>query len=186
VTPCWTLIAGIAQAVATTLGGVLWPTRLTMRKHVRRRRGQPGQAMAELALVAPMLLLLVVVGLDFGRAFLVHNALTNSVREGARYGITHPSDATGMRSRVQAELSGATVSVANSEIHVLWAPASPAGSGCGGVTETEALATYQANKACYPYAKVRIDYTYVPMTPLAGQFMGGGANLHAAVTMGIE
>jgi Flp pilus assembly protein TadG len=145
-----------------------------------------GQAIVELSLVAPLLLLLVVVGVDIGRAFLVHNALTNSVREGARYGITHPSDPTGMRARVQAELSGATVSVADSEIHVMWVPANPVGSGCAAVTETELLASYQANKACYPYMKVKIDYSYVPMTPMAGTFMNAGVNLHAAVSMAIE
>ena len=142
--------------------------------------------MVEFALVAPLLLLLVVGGVDFSRAFLVHNALTNSVREGARYGITRPTDPPGMRALAKAELTSSTVTIADSDIHVLWAPANPPGSGCSLVLETETLATYQANKACYPFVKVKIDYTYVPMTPLAGQFMGGGVNLHAAVTMGIE
>src|ERR1700682_98490 len=162
------------------------PFSWAMRKFLRNGSGERGQSMVEFALVAPLLLLLVVGGLDFSRAFLVHNALTNSVREGARYGITHPNDPTTMTARAKAELTGATVSIADSDIHVIWAPASPPGSGCGAVIETEILATYQANKACYPFVKMRIDYTYVPMTPLAGQVMGGGANLHAAVTMGIE
>src|ERR1700682_3277359 len=131
------------------------PFSWAMRKFLRNGSGERGQSMVEFALVAPLLLLLVVGGVDFSRAFLVHNALTNSVREGARYGITRPPDPPGMRALAKAELTSSTVTIADSDIHVLWAPANPPGSGCSLVLETETLATYQANKACYPFVKVK-------------------------------
>jgi Flp pilus assembly protein TadG len=48
-----------------------------------------GQALVEFALVFPLILLIVVVFIDLGRIVYFHSALTNAVREGARYGIVH-------------------------------------------------------------------------------------------------
>ncbi len=47
---------------------------------------EEGQSLLEMALTLPILLLLVVAVVDFGRAFDAMIVLTNAVREGARYG----------------------------------------------------------------------------------------------------
>jgi Flp pilus assembly protein TadG len=47
-------------------------------------RGRRGQALVELALVLPVILLLVVGMLEFSRAWNLHQALTDATREGAR------------------------------------------------------------------------------------------------------
>jgi Flp pilus assembly protein TadG len=53
--------------------------------HVRRGvRGNGGQALVELALAIPIILLLVVGMLEFARAWNLHQALTDATREGAR------------------------------------------------------------------------------------------------------
>jgi TadE-like protein len=52
-----------------------WPGRLLSRS---------GQALVELALVLPIILLLVVGMLEFARAWNLHQAMTDAVREGAR------------------------------------------------------------------------------------------------------
>ena len=48
------------------------------------RRNRKGQALVEMALVLPILLLLVVGMLEFARAWNLHQVMTDAVREGAR------------------------------------------------------------------------------------------------------
>lgn len=50
-----------------------------------RRDRQHGLAAVEAAIVLPLLLLLFLAAAELGRAFLHHNTLTKSVRDGARY-----------------------------------------------------------------------------------------------------
>ncbi len=55
-------------------------------KERTRAHHEEGQGLLEMALTLPILLLLVVAVVDFGRAFDALIVLTNAVREGARYG----------------------------------------------------------------------------------------------------
>jgi Flp pilus assembly protein TadG len=50
----------------------------------RSVRGRRGQALVELALILPVILLLVVGMLEFARAWNLHDALTDATREAAR------------------------------------------------------------------------------------------------------
>src|SRR5579864_8817480 len=56
-------------------------------RHGDRRMGQRSQAMAEFALVAPLLLLLLFGIVDFGRVIYVYVTLNQAVNEGARSAI---------------------------------------------------------------------------------------------------
>ena len=58
-------------------------------KRIKRR--ERGQSLVETAVVLPILLLLVVAIVDFGRAFDAYIILTNAAREGARFGAIKPS-----------------------------------------------------------------------------------------------
>ncbi len=49
-----------------------------------------GQAMVEMALLLPLLVLLAIGMVDLGRAFYYKEAITNVAREGARYGASDP------------------------------------------------------------------------------------------------
>jgi len=57
-----------------------------MVEHPRHRAaaGQRGTALIEFALVLPMLVVLTFLVVDFGRAFMVKNMVTQAAREGAR------------------------------------------------------------------------------------------------------
>ena len=55
----------------------------------RMRKSEAGQAMVEMALVLPILLILVGGIIDFGWLFYNQLALTNAAREGARYAAIH-------------------------------------------------------------------------------------------------
>lgn len=75
-------------------GGTPQPTNQTLRQQLRRRgalRSVKGQALVEFALIVPLLLLLILIIIDFGRAFYIQTALQNGAREGARFGTIHPT-----------------------------------------------------------------------------------------------
>jgi Flp pilus assembly protein TadG len=58
-------------------------------------RSERGQSTVELALAFPVLLLILMGVLDFGRAFFSYVSITNAAREGAQYGTWYPTDANG-------------------------------------------------------------------------------------------
>lgn len=55
------------------------------------RQREKGQSVAELAVLMPLLLMILLGCLDLGRAFGVWIALANGTREGARYACLHPT-----------------------------------------------------------------------------------------------
>lgn len=59
----------------------------------RFSRDQRGQSLVEFALVVPILLLLVLGIMEFGRAYSTSLALQNAAREGARLAVTGSTDA---------------------------------------------------------------------------------------------
>jgi Flp pilus assembly protein TadG len=56
----------------------------------RRHRGERGQNLVEMALVAPILILIVAIVIDASRVFDAFIVLTQAVREGARLGTVQP------------------------------------------------------------------------------------------------
>jgi Flp pilus assembly protein TadG len=52
---------------------------------------EAGQELVEFALILPLLLLLFLGIIEFGRAMLAYNTIANAAREGARYGIVTPN-----------------------------------------------------------------------------------------------
>ena len=77
------------------------------RRNPRTRDLHTGQGLAELALILPLLLTILLGTLDLGRAFYTYIALTNAAREAARYAAVNDSGAS--ITQVQHELkSGGT------------------------------------------------------------------------------
>jgi Flp pilus assembly protein TadG len=70
-----------------------------------------GQAVVEFALIVPLLVLLTMGMVDFGRVFYSYEALANAAREGARYCALNPGNASGTQSRVNGEVNGTVASV---------------------------------------------------------------------------
>ena len=56
------------------------------------RKRSRGQAIVEFAILIPILLLLLVIAIDFGRAFFTFIQLNNAAREGAAYAAGNPTD----------------------------------------------------------------------------------------------
>ena len=69
----------------------------------RLGRGQRGAAAAEMALVSMVLILMLAAIIDVGRAFNNYITITNSAREGARYGARFPSHSVGIVAAAKGE-----------------------------------------------------------------------------------
>jgi Flp pilus assembly protein TadG len=81
----------------------------------RRRLGDSGQALVEFALVAPILLLLVLGIVDFGRAFYTYHVMVDAAREGARVGVIAKPSTTAdtVAYRINTLLHGAGLDTTN-------------------------------------------------------------------------
>lgn len=74
----------------------------------RHRPRSRGQALAEFAIVFPIVLFLMLMLLDAARAVFVYNGLTNAAREGARLAIVN-QDPVHVGDRIEATLFGSSV-----------------------------------------------------------------------------
>lgn len=88
---------------------------MKVERRLNGSRRRVGAAAAEFALILPVLLLIALACVDFGRFAYHHIAMTNATRAGAEYGIMHPylSSGTGawqtaIESTARAELSNQT------------------------------------------------------------------------------
>ncbi|MDH3942929.1 MAG: pilus assembly protein [Anaerolineae bacterium] len=128
---------------------------------MRKRIVFRGQSLLEFAITIPMLLLLLMGIFDLGRVTFYYAALTNSAREGARYGIVQPDDSIGIRQVVRDFAFGIdpddlTISVdRDTELNLI---------------------------------TVSTSFEFVPATPLITPFLGGsdGIFLQSETTMAIE
>jgi Flp pilus assembly protein TadG len=84
--------------------------------HTNNRKSR-GQSLVEVALVLPILVMLLLGLLDFGRAYYTIVALRDAADEGAAFGATNPSNVAGIRRRA-AEASRALVNIQESEVSV--------------------------------------------------------------------
>ena len=57
---------------------------------MRLDRKQNAQSLVEFALIIPLLIFMITLFIDVGRAIFTYSELANSVREGTRYAIVHP------------------------------------------------------------------------------------------------
>ena len=80
------------------------------RRTIRRR----GQALVEFALIAPILILLVMGIVEFGRVFMAQQTITSASREGARTGILPNSTTSDVENIVTTYMSAASLSGATS------------------------------------------------------------------------
>lgn len=72
------------------------------------QRQENGASLVETALLTPVLLLLLVAAVDFGRAYFATIAVNSAAEAGALYGVLNPGDAAGMI--LAAKLDGTSVS----------------------------------------------------------------------------
>jgi hypothetical protein len=82
------------------------------RVSARRLRSQSGEALVEMALVLPILIVLSMGMLDFGRAFYMKSLLDQAAREGARVAVVTAPDEDVVKGRVN-DLLGTLPHVTN-------------------------------------------------------------------------
>lgn len=110
-----------------------------------RRRGESGQAVVEFAIVLPVLILLVLGIMEFGRALSALMVLQNAAREGARYGITVYSDPNSdelIEDRVRQEAGSLDGAADPVQLQVTITP-DPAGRAPGGDLQVSLLYNFE-------------------------------------------
>jgi Flp pilus assembly protein TadG len=115
--------------------------------------------MVEFVLILPVLVLLLLLIVDFGRVFSVQIAMANAAREGARYCALHPNDTAGTRARVRGDLAG-RVAINQSA------------TTCSPVVEVAGTTV-----------TVAVNATFTPITPFVSALTGGPMTLQTAATM---
>ena len=107
----------------------------------RRLRGERGQALIEMALTLPLLLLICVGIFEFGRAYQTWEVLTNAAREGARVAVlpTGGPDAVDARVREYLSMGGLT---SDSTVQVDVNPASVSIGAAGTSSASQVVVTY--------------------------------------------
>jgi len=83
-----------------------------------KRSRQRGSSLLETALVVPLLLFILAGVVDIGLAYHTYIVMINAAREGARYGINHPWDTSGIRARVLNEAYNSDVDLSEATITV--------------------------------------------------------------------
>ena len=129
----------------------------------RRREQSRGQSLVELALIAPVLMLLVAATLDLGRVFYSQITIANAAREGVMQAADTPASfiantacnktTNKVMCRVVNEAKGSFVTVAPADVSVACSPSCATGMG-NTVT-------------------VRVNGHFSLITPLLAGFMGG-------------
>ena len=138
----------------------------------RRAEGEAGQGLAEFALVLPVLLLVMMGILDFGRAVFAYNSLSNAARDGARVAIVDQTISGGIPAGAQEAANQATGLGLNPAADVT-------------VTYTVPGASTAACVAIGCEATVEARYRFTAITPIIGNIVGP-INLAATTTMTIE
>jgi len=86
----------------------------SMRKFGRRSRRSNGQALVEFALLVPLLIIIILGIIEFGRIWMTMNVLASAAREGARKAAVTAPDADQVQTVVEkvltaADITGATI-----------------------------------------------------------------------------
>jgi PKD repeat protein len=107
--------------------------------NLRARRRTRGQSIVEFALILPVLMLLLLITLDFGRLFMSYISLTNTTRVAANYGSLNPSsfgsppDTTTYNAVVNRESAGLNCKLQpDGGGHIPPIPTYPTGNGLSG------------------------------------------------------
>lgn len=90
----------------------------------RRRRGQ---SLVEVALLLPLVVMLMLGLVDFGRAYYILVSLNDAADEGATYAAIHPADEMGIRVR-SASASSKLVPIDENSVYVTYPPTLYAGA----------------------------------------------------------
>lgn len=138
-----------------------------MRQWLRHWRREDGAALIEAALTLPLLLLLSVSIIEFGRAYQVYQVVTNAAREGARVAVLPGTSNTDVTTRVQAYLQAGQISNPSSATVQITSTTISIGSG---------TATASRVEVDYPFS-------FMVLQPVANLVAGGSSTLGTPLTL---
>ena len=148
----------------------------------------PGMAVTELALVFPLLFLLFVGILDFGRVFYTTMAITHGARAGVQYGAQDDvtsGDFDGMRQAALDALGDVTGVTMTACRFCQCADGTPSSCGCGTDTcNPGCLAGCMSSQAPQVYVRVTVDKVFTPLFPYPG--LPGTTDLNRQATMRVQ
>ncbi len=144
-----------------------------------------GQALVEFALVLPVMLLLLLLAVDFGRLFFTYVAVNNAAREATFYAVSHAGDSD----FDQAIFDGAVAQAGLSEANVQ----SQGDEGTVSISAPECFVPSTGSPvACDTaaqfaggignYVKVSATQPFDFLTPFVGEIFGGQLTLSASAT----
>jgi Flp pilus assembly protein TadG len=144
------------------------------RRERSNRTGPRGQSLVELALILPVLLLIVMFALDFGRAFYSWVTITNATRVGANFAASNPGDSypnPDYTSAVQAEALNSICPVIAGTYNPVFVDGPDAGT---------------FNRDLGDSAQVSVTCSFRVLTPVIGSVIGNAINMSASSTFPIR
>ena len=137
--------------------------------------GSRGQAVVEFALIAPILLFVLLIAVDFGRIFFTHIQLTNAAREGVAAALADPTDTAAITARVAKEKNVQT-QAGESAVSVAVACATAATGA------TIDCATANSAAGIGAHVTVAVSESFGFFTPMIGNFFNNNFTLRASAT----
>jgi PKD repeat protein len=151
-----------------------------------RRHRQRGQSLVEFALVVPLLLLVLLVGIDFGRVYLGWINLQNMARIAANYAANNATAAWGnaadptvvaYRNQITADSSASNCTVWNPTTKAAIPPPLPAFSDTNGDGTSTGIGDD---------ASIAINCRFDVFTPVISSIVGGSVNVAASATYPVK
>ena len=144
-----------------------------LRPAIRRRERRlhsRGQALVEFAIVLPLLLLLLVMAIDFGRVFFGWVGLQNAARIGAAYAAAHPS---GWETPGDPEIADAFIASIENDLRTI--NCTPGAIGDPTHVDSDGNGNWDDREAVV----VSLTCAFDLITPLASNIVGGTIDVQA-------
>lgn len=156
----------------------------TARSLLLPRSGAGGQALVELALIVPVMLLLLLIAVDFGRLFFSYVEINNAAREGAQFASVSPTDCGGTPCLSTSGIATHASQERNSQV---------LGGGAAGITVTLTCAKADGTATACSNATVggagtgntvtvNAQQNFSFLTPLINQFFNNNLQVSASTT----
>jgi Flp pilus assembly protein TadG len=139
-------------------------------KRENLREAQGGTSLLEMAFMLPILLLLIMVAVDFGRAYFITIEVSNAALAGAQYGALNPADTAGMQTAASADAADVPLMTATATSGCMCAD----GTGTPQVPcNLASLPTCGSGTRLVNFVTVNTQATYTPFFSFPGIFPAG-------------
>jgi hypothetical protein len=158
------------------------PHSVRARRDVRVRRAHRGQGLVEFALIAPLILLLLLVTIDFGRALYGWVVLQNSARIAANFAGLNPdgwqNNIASVKARYEAEVTS-DLTAANCDSFVTSGAPAPDPTFIDGPDQAVPNGPPDTTYDVGDIARVTLACTFHPITPIISAIISNNFQLQA-------